>query len=377
VINVFQPALGEEELQAVRAVFESNWVGKGKITEKFEHAFSSHLAIQHGLVRSVSCCTEGLFAAMESIGVSTGDEVVMPSISFVGAGNAVAATGARPVFCDVDPRTLNATPESVAAALTKKTKAVILLHYGGVPADVDAILPILKERGVRLVEDSACSVASRYKGRACGTLGDIGVWSFDAMKILVTGDGGMVYCSSEDEARRIEERTYLGLGCKSGLVGFQSMRNRWWEFNISCFGRRAITNDIASAIGLVQIKRLPAFVQRRKAVHEAYDTAFSGLSWLQTPPKVREDCESSYYLYWIQTEPSVRDRLAGFLKGAGIYTTFRYHPLHRVRAYRYEVTVPGAEWAAERTLCLPIHQSLSDADVDRIVDEVKSFGKNA
>src|SRR5574341_541425 len=186
MIQLFQPSLQEEELEAVKRVFQSNWVGKGKITDQFEMEFSHYIGVNRDQIHSVSNCTEGLFQAMELLGIEKGDEVVLPSISFVGAANAIASRGAKPIFCDVDVRTLNATADSIEQKISSKTKAVIILHYGGVPCSMNEICELLKTRGIPLIEDSACSVASRYQGRACGTFGEIGVWSFDAMKVLVT-----------------------------------------------------------------------------------------------------------------------------------------------------------------------------------------------
>jgi len=374
VINVFQPALGDEELEAVGRVFKSNWVGKGKVTDEFETLFAQHIGVERNLVRSISCCTEGLFQSMILLGIGPGDEVILPTISFVGAGNAVASVGARPVFCDVDRRTLNATAEFIEAKITKRTKAVIILHYGGVPCEMDEICELLNRKGIYLIEDSACSVASRYKGKACGTFGDIGVWSFDAMKILVTGDGGMIYCKTPEMAQRVEELIYLGLKTKSGFSA--KVDTRWWEFDISCYGRRAIMNDIASAIGIVQLRKLSDFIKRRKEIHEYYNCALGELDWLEIPPKVPDYMESSYYFYWIQTKPEIRDRLAKYLRERGIYTTFRYYPLHWVKFYgAQDIRLPNAESAALSTLCIPIHQSLSNDDLDKIIESIYDFGR--
>jgi aminotransferase len=374
VINVFQPALGDEELEAVGRVFKSNWVGKGKVTDEFETLFARHIGVERNLVRSISCCTEGLFQSMILLGIGPGDEVILPTISFVGAGNAVASVGARPVFCDVDKRTLNATAEFIEAKITKRTKAVIILHYGGVPCEMDEICELLNRKGIYLIEDSACSVASRYKGKACGTFGDIGVWSFDAMKILVTGDGGMIYCKTPEMAQRVEELIYLGLKTKSGFSA--KVDARWWEFDISCYGRRAIMNDIASSIGIVQLRKLSDFIKRRKEIHEYYSRALGELDWLEIPPKVPDYMESSYYFYWIQTKPEIRDQLAKYLRERGIYTTFRYYPLHWVKFYgAQDIRLPNAESAALSTLCIPIHQSLSNDDLDKIIESIYDFSR--
>jgi len=372
MINVFQPALGTEELEAVRGVFESNWVGKGPMTNQFESDFASHVGVDRALMRSVNCCTEGLFQSMALLGIGPGDEVILSSISFVGAANAVASSGARPVFCDVDARTLSTTANFIEEMITARTKAVIILHYGGVPCHMDEIYELVDQRGIALIEDSAHSVASRYAGQVCGTFGDIGVWSFDAMKILVTGDGGMVYCRTPEMAQRLEELVFLGLSPQSGLSSRAGAR--WWEFEISCHGRRAIMNDIASAIGVEQLKKLSHFIARRQQIHDYYNRALAEFTWLQLPP-VPAHVESSYYLYWIQTEPEIRDQLAVYLRDNGIYTTFRYYPLHRVRCYGSTVNLAGAEDAANTTLCIPMHQSLSNEELAKIVECIVDFSK--
>ena len=371
MINVFQPELGREELDAVARVFASNWIGKGSVTDRFEADFAAHLGVDRMHASTVSCCTEGLFQSMALLGVGRGHEVVLPAISFVGAANAVAAAGATPVFCDVDPRTLNATADSIGDKLSGRTRAVILLHYGGLPCELDPICSLLSERGIALVEDSACSVASTYKGRACGTFGDVGLWSFDSMKIVVTGDGGMIYFRDPAMRERSGPLLHLGLTSTSGFSS--GAKERWWEFDVSEFARRAIMNDIASAIGVEQLKKLPAFMDRRRRVQCRYDQAFADLNWLRTPPPMSAYMTSSNYLYWVQTGRGVRDALAVHLRERGVYSTFRYYPLHRVRRYGSPVDLPAADCAADTTLCLPMHHSLTDADVETVIAAVRAF----
>jgi len=160
--------------------------------------------------------------------------------------------------------------------------------------------------------------------------------------------------------------------------GFSSTaKARWWEFEISCDGRRAIMNDVASAIGLEQLRHLPRFIARRRKIDQFYNHALMDFDWLQLPPALPAMMESSYYLYWVQTEPNVRDRLARYLLDHDIYTTFRYYPLHRVRFYGDQTSLPNTEEVAESTLCLPLHQALTDADLDRIVQCISDFAKRA
>lgn len=376
MINVFQPSLGAAEAEAVAAVFASNWLGVGPKTKAFTEAFAKHLGVGAEHLVPTTCCSEGLFQVIAASGAGPGTEVVMPTVSFVAAGNAVLAVGARPVFCDVDRRTLNVTVEQLAAVLTERTKAIVLMHFGGLPADIAAIAELARSRGIVLIEDSACSVASRVDGRACGVFGDYGLWSFDAMKILVTIEGGMVYAKDPAAAQRLREMMYLGLTTTSG---FSSKRmDRWWAFDVSCPGRRAIFNDVNAVVGLVQLERLRSFIDRRRAVHAQYVARLRNESWLALPPEPRPGEELSHYFFWVQLHerPELRDALATFLREKGIYTTFRYYPLHLVRAYGAQgQSFPEAEWAAEATLCLPMHQGLSDQDVDTICDAVCLFGR--
>jgi aminotransferase len=373
MINVFQPQLGDKELEAIKKVFVSNWLGKGKITAEFEQEFANSIKTKKENVRSTNCCSEGLFLSMKLFDIKEGDEVIMPTISFVGAPNAVCANKAVPVFCDADPRTLNVRACDIEKKITKKTKAIMLIHYGGVPCQMDEIMELAKSHNISVIEDSACSVASTYKGKACGTIGDMGMWSFDAMKILVCVDGGMLYFRDLEIAKKAEKLMYFGLESKSGFAN--SVDAKWWEFDLSCFGHRAIMNDMTAAIALVQLNKLNGFIQKRKDIHEFYTKELSDISWLDLPRPIEPDCTSSYYFYHIQLKNNKRDELARFLRDYGIYTTFRYYPLHLVKFYNAYTKLENSEFAANNTLCIPIHQSLSEKDLDLIVSKIKEFGK--
>jgi dTDP-4-amino-4,6-dideoxygalactose transaminase len=371
MINVFQPTVGTEELAAVAEVFRSNWIGKGGRTTEFEAAFAGHLGVGPDRVMSVNSGTEALFIAMELVGAGPGDEVVLPTVSFVGAGNAIAARGARPVFCDVDPRTLNPTVDDVEAVLTPRTKAVVILHYGGAPGDVTDIAALCGRRGVQLVEDAACSIASRVDGEACGVIGDIGVWSLGSSKIVVTADGGLLTAKDPEVVQRAVKLAYLGLQQSSGFAQAARSASRWWDFDVSSFSRRSVLNDMQAAVGLVQLRRLGSFITRRAEVVAAYDRTLSDLPEVLLPPPLPAGHESSHYLYWVQLDERIRDDVARDLYAADIYTTFRYPALHLIPMYGSDATLPGAEAAVRRTLCLPVHQGLSDDDVATVVREFR------
>ena len=374
MINVYQPSLGEEELSRIRDVFASNWIGKGKLTAEFEEKFAKHLNVDSNKVLSTNCCTEGLFSSMKLMGIQPGDEVILPTISFVGAGNAICAHGAIPVMCDVDKRTQNATAKDIEKKITSKTKAILLIHYGGIACEMDEIMALAKSYNLKVIEDSACSVCSTYKGKTCGTIGDMGMWSFDAMKILVCGDGAMLYFNTPELREKASKLLYFGLESKSGYSN--SVDKKWWEFEISCFGHRSIMNDVTAAMALEQLKKLPGFIQKRKHIHEHYNQLLANLNWLDLPVQLKEYQTSSYYFYPIQVKKDVRDDLAKYLRENNIYTTYRYFPLHRVKAYNIKGNFPNADYAADHTLCLPIHQTLKEEEVNYICEKISDFGKN-
>ena len=376
MINIFQPSLGEQELQAIKEVFESNWIGPGPKTAEFEERFSRFISTDRENVTMTNSCTEGMFQVLDWI-LEPGDEVIIPTIGFVGAANAVIGNGGTPVFCDVDPLSLNTTAACIEEKITDKTRAVLLIHYAGWSCNMDPIIELCEEKEIWVIEDNACSVATTYKGRPTGTLGDFGVWSFDSMKILVTGDGSIIHAKDPDMLAEIKTRSYLGLLSQSGYSS--SVDQKWWEYDISYPGRRSVVNDITSAIGLVQLSRLEEFIDRRKQIHDYYNAFLGDRNWIKTPTPIYEsglgDRESSYYMYWIQLQDErTRDKLAVHLKENNIYTTFRYYPLHLVKYYdQYHEQLPNAEKAANITLCIPLHQALKVEEVEYIAEKIRSF----
>lgn len=372
MINVFQPSLGAEELEAVAEVFAGSWVGKGPKVAEFEATFAARIGVDGSHLLSVDTCTEATFMAVQLAGLGPGCDVVMPTVAFVSAANAIAAHGARPVFCDVDPRTLNPTAEHVEAALTPATKAVLVLHYGGHPGQIDRIADLCAERGVLLIEDAANAVASAIGDRACGTFGDFGVWSFDHGKIAVAVDGGMLYARDPELAERGRKLAYLGLEQTSGYARAQQSATRWWDITVSSFSRRSVMNDVLAAIGCVQLRRLDGFLRRRAEIVAHYDFALAGVPGLVLPPALPSGHRGSHYFYWVQLPAGIRDEVARDLYERGIYTTLRYPLLHQVRAYGSDARLPGAESAAASTLCLPLHQGLSDGDVEEVVAGVRA-----
>ena len=370
-IQLFRPDIGAAELAAMRRVIESGWLGRGPETEAFEAEFAAYLDVPAACVASLPSCTDGLFHAMTLLDLAAGDEVILPSVSFVGAAQAILAAGGRPVLCDVDSRSLNATADTIACRLSQRTRAVLLLHYGGAPCVMRPILRLLAERRLALVEDSACSPASRVEARFCGTFGAMGVWSFDAMKAMTTGEGGMIFVADREQMARLKPRLALGLTSPSGYAS--SAVERWWEYDVTTAGRRSQVSDLNSAVGRVQLSRLPQMIERRRQIDRAYREALAHSDWLRLPPEPSAETTGSYYFFWIQLESRLRDRLARRLRERGIYSSFRYYPLHRTTLFRDSSAFPGADAAADTTLCLPLHSALSTDELVRVCESVNSF----
>lgn len=350
MIQVFSPSLGKEELAQVADSFNTGWIGKGAKVAAFEAAWARHIGVLPEQVVSTNSCTEALFAAVKLLDIGPGDEVIIPTIHFTGTAQAVIAAGAKPVFCDVDPHSLNITGEWIAKRITPRTKAVILNHYGGVAPEWDDIEFIndYPFGDIAIIEDAACNPLAIPRG-------DIVCWSFDAMKVLSTGDGGMMAFKDPDLAAQARQWLYLGV-TSTGLDGPQ---DKWWEFSLTQPGaRRSIMNDIAAGMGIEQLKKLQIFMARRWEINALYDDLLGDF---------RGQCGG--YFYWLQTPR--RDDLARYLRERDIYTTFRYYPLHW--AFGTGDNLPNAERAARETLLLPLHCNLTDEDVERICEAVRGF----
>lgn len=370
-IPVFSNSTGQEELDAVTSVLKSRWLGKGPQCDAFEAEMAARLQTDGFLLTNSG--TASIFLAIHSLGLVPGDEVIIASVNFVSCATAVLETGATPVFADVDPHTLNIRPEEITRLKTDRTQAVLLLHYGGHPAEMDAIRAAAGE-DVLLIEDAAVAFPANYKGIPCGTVGDIGIYSFNAVKALAMGDGGGLTYRDTALFAKAKSLRYLGLAdsTRSGLDALtENQANRWWEFQVQDLAGRHISNDILAAIGREQLKKVDGFIARRKAVWALYQQGLQDTLGLTLPPEPLEGCESAYFMYWVQT--ARRDALAKWLTDNGVYCTFRYFPLHLIERFSPKISLPGADHANETTLNIPLHQNMSDDDVARVIDLVRQF----
>ncbi len=365
-ISVFGSKVGLEESEEARTSIEAQWMGMGPKVRQFEDEFSRRLGLT-GLAM-IDSGSNSLHVAVKVLGLEPGSEVVLPSFTWVACAHAVVLCGCVPVFCDVDLHTHNVTAETIEPHITDKTAAIMVVHYAGKPVEMRDVNAL----GLPVIEDAAHAVDSRLDGKACGSLGTVGVYSFDPVKNLATCDGGGVTASDPELVKRARALRYCGIA-KSGFAA-SSDGGRWWEYDISEAFPRFLPNDVSAGIALAQLRKLDQSQATRKLLWERYQEELADVSWLARPQDPAPDEQHSYFTYCIRLLNGRRNELAKHLYDLGIYTTLRYHPLHLNRIYRSAVRLPASEQLNDEALNLPLHPSLEEAHIARIVDAVRGFG---
>ena len=368
-LNVMQPWLGDEEVEAVTEVIASGWIAQGPRVAAFEEAFACRQHAAHAI--AVSSCTAALHLALEIAGVQAGDEVVVPSFSFIATANAPTYVGARPVFADVDPVTGNLTAATVEPVLTERTTAVIAVDQGGVPVHLDELRALCDPRGIVVVEDAACGAGSTYGGRPVGAGADVAVWSFHPRKILTTGEGGMITTSRADwadRARRLREHA-MSVSAAERHTSVLAPAEEYTEIG---FNYRM--TDVQAAIGLVQLQRLGEVVDRRRQIADVYAKYLAeveGLRPVADPPWGTTNFQS----FWVEvdeTYPLDRDAVLELLADHDISARRGIMTAHRQPAHAHEPVRPGSlavsERLSDRTVILPLFHQMSVSEQARVID---------
>lgn len=370
MISVFGSKVGGAELAAVGECLSRSWMGMGPAVRAFEEQFARRLGLP-GLVM-VDSGSNALYLAvrlLRELGLPDGSDVIVPSFTWVACASAVRLAGHRPIFADVDPDTQNVSADTVQQVRTPSTRAVMIVHYAGRPADVTAI----RELGLLVIEDAAHAVDSACGGDPCGRAGDVGIYSFDAVKNLATPEGGGVTSRHPALLERARELRYCGVAKSGYSAAGEDGAGRWWEHDVLHVWPKMLPNDVSAAIGLAQLRNLDANQARRREIWTRYQRELGDLAWLKTPVDPGPGQRHSYFTYLVRVLGGQRDRLAKHLLDREIYTTLRYYPLHLSRIYQSDARLPTCELLSEQGLNLPLHPGLSDDDVSSVIEGVRGW----
>jgi dTDP-4-amino-4,6-dideoxygalactose transaminase len=374
------PLLGDEEIDEVVHCLRSGWLTTGMKVKQFEREFAEFIGAKHAL--AVNSCTAALHLALEAVGVGPGDEVITTPMTFTATAAVIEHLGARPVFADCIPETLNIDPAQIERRISPRTKAILPVHFAGQACDMDAINAVARAHGVPVIEDAAHAIPTLYRGRMVGTLSDVTCFSFYATKNVTTGEGGMVVTDRDDIAERMRLMHLHGM---SKDAWKRYTQNGSWSYEILAPGFKYNLTDIAAAIGIHQLRKCHAFHRRRLAIADQYDAAFADLPGVSIP-RVADRDGHGWHLYVIQVDRDRltigRDEFIDRLIARNIGVSVHFIPLHVHPYYRERYTLrptdfPNAWSAYERIVSLPIYAKMSDDDVRHVIDAVRDIARES
>ncbi len=365
--------LDDEDIEAVCRVLSSDWLTTGPMVKQFEEAVAGYVGINYGV--AVSSGTAALHAAMYALGISPGDEVIVPPMTFAATANCVVFQGATPVFADVDPETLLIDPEQVRVKISDRTKAVIAVDYAGQPCDYDALRQICSDHSLALVADSCHAMGAVYKGRKVGTLADLTVFSFHPVKHITTGEGGMVVTGDANFAKRM--RSFRNHGITTDHK--QRAVEGTWYYEMVDLGYNYRITDFQCALGISQLSKLSAWLERRRDLAIQYNKALSGCQVVE-PIMIRQDVQHAYHLYVVRLDlehfKMKRSDIFKLLRGRNIGVNVHYIPVHLHPYYREKFkTGPGlcpvAEAAYKEIMSLPMFPAMNDQDTGDVIKAMR------
>jgi dTDP-4-amino-4,6-dideoxygalactose transaminase len=367
------PEIGPEEIDSVVETLKSGWLTTGSKAKTFEEDFASYVGARHAV--AVNSCTAALHLALDAVGIKEGDEVIVPALTFAATAEVVLYFRAKPVLVDCQLDTLNLHPNQIEAAITPKTKAIIPVHFGGQPCDMDPILDVAKAYKLKVIEDAAHSLPASYRGRKVGAIGDITCFSFYATKTVTTGEGGMATTENTEWADRMRMMSLHGI---SHDAWKRYTKEGSWYYEIVQPGFKYNLTDIAAAIGIEQLKKCTRFWEVRSRIAAIYNKAFADLDTVQRPGSM-PDVQHAWHLYVLQLDLErlkvSRSQVVEALRQRNIGTSVHFIPLHLHPYYRNKFgykpeDFPNASFVFDRIVSLPIYPKMSEGDVEQVVANV-------
>ncbi|MGH9529185.1 MAG: DegT/DnrJ/EryC1/StrS family aminotransferase [Terriglobales bacterium] len=368
-IPFHRSAMGEEEVQAVSSVIRSGWLTMGAKTFQFEREFAQYIGASHAV--AVSSCTAALHLALDAIGLRPGDEVLVPTNTFTATAEAVTYMGGRPVLVDIDERTLNISVVDAEEKLTSRTRAMIPVHFSGLPCDLDEIHALAKSRDLHVIEDAAHSLPSLYRGRRIGKISELTAFSFYATKPLNTGEGGMITTENDTYAHRTRQMRLHGI---SHDAWKRNSAEGEWRYEVLEPGYKYNFTDMQAALGVVQLAKCDAMFEARRRIAECYTQALQSMEALEVPV-TQADRESSWHLYVLRLQTKQlridRRQFIAELAERGVQASVHFTPLHLQPAYQRlygykQGDLPVAERQYYRCISLPIFPTMSEREVQYV-----------
>lgn len=358
-----------EILKGLGKIFDEGWIGLGPKTKEFEEKFAKYVGVKYAI--GMNSATAALHLANLVMNIKNGDEVIVPAMTFVSTALSALYCGATPVFADIEEDTLCIDPKDIEKKITKNTKAIIPVHYGGHACKMDEIMEIAEKHGLVVIEDCAHAAGAKYKGKMLGSLGTMGCFSFHAVKNLPTGDGGMVVTNNETIYKKLLKLRWVGINKDTWMRG--GGNNYSWRYSVDELGFKYHMNDITAVIGMAQLKVLDAHNKIRIRIANKYNKEFKNINWIRVP--VEKDyafsCRHNYVIRIKQ-----RDALNAYLASKGVSTGVHYEPINYFKVFgNTRVNLPITDEVWKEILTLPLYPDMTEREFKKIVGEIVNFGK--
>jgi len=372
-VPYFVPWITKDDKKNVNNALNQRWLTNGPFLQKFEKNFQKFIRTKYAV--GVGSATQALHLSLRALGIKTGDEVIVPTFTFAATANSALYCGAKPIFVDIDRDSFNISPREIEKKITKKTKAIIPVHYGGQACNIDEILRICKNFNLFLIEDCAHSLGSTFKNRLCGSFGNLGCFSFYATKVITTAEGGMVTTNST----KLNKKIRLLRSQAMSIQAKDREKKSQWKYDIIDLGYNYRLDEIRSALGVSQLQRIEQINKKRINIAKKYNSKLKKVKGIIIP-KIDKDRNHIFHLYTIKIEKDYhlsRNQLFQKLAKAGIGTSVQYNPLHLMSYYEKKLKInknefPNANKIKDRILCLPIYPTMSEKQVKYVVNTIIS-----